>query len=116
MLGVSTDAALTIVEVDTDIVVNSDNAHGRILQTQLPDSQTMTVETCVQACAAQNFTVAGLEFASKFFFTAIHQSDFTDKCVKLSAVSDSCQAQASIPLTICDSLWSHPCRWCRTSR
>jgi hypothetical protein len=27
----------------------------------------MTVETCVQACNAQNFTVAGLEFSSTFF-------------------------------------------------
>jgi len=27
----------------------------------------MTVELCVQDCAAQNFTVAGLEFSSRFF-------------------------------------------------
>jgi len=44
-----------------------DNAHGRILQTQLPDSQTLTVESCIQACAAQNFTVAGLEFSTQCF-------------------------------------------------
>lgn len=45
----------------------SDNAHGRILETEFTDSPTMTVETCVQACNAQNFTVAGLEFSSTFF-------------------------------------------------
>lgn len=48
------------------IPFSSDNAHGRILQTQLPDSQTLTVESCIQACAAQNFTVAGIEFSSEF--------------------------------------------------
>jgi hypothetical protein len=46
--------------------MDSDNAHGRILQTQIPDSQTMTVGACVQTCEGQNFTVAGLEFASEF--------------------------------------------------
>ncbi|KXN83001.1 Putative fungistatic metabolite, partial [Leucoagaricus sp. SymC.cos] len=44
-----------------------DNAHGRILQTQIPDSQTLTVEACIQTCDAQNFTVAGLEFATQCF-------------------------------------------------
>ncbi|KAF5348257.1 hypothetical protein D9756_010540 [Leucocoprinus leucothites] len=44
-----------------------DNAHGRILQNQIPDTQTMTVESCIHACAAQNFTVAGLEFSTQCF-------------------------------------------------
>ncbi|KAF9448413.1 copper radical oxidase [Macrolepiota fuliginosa MF-IS2] len=44
-----------------------DNTNGRILQNQIPDTPTMTVETCVQACAAQNFTVAGLEFSTQCF-------------------------------------------------
>ena len=44
----------------------SDDADGRILQNQIPDDQNMTVELCVQNCAAQNFTVAGLEFSSRF--------------------------------------------------
>lgn len=46
--------------------LRSDNANGRILENQMPDNQSMTVELCVQICAAQNFTVAGLEYASKF--------------------------------------------------
>lgn len=41
-----------------------DNAHGRIIQTLVSDSPTMTVETCIQACDARNLTVAGLEFSS----------------------------------------------------
>ncbi|EKM74831.1 hypothetical protein AGABI1DRAFT_95324 [Agaricus bisporus var. burnettii JB137-S8] len=40
-----------------------DNAHGRIIQTLVSDSPTMTVETCIQACDARNLTVAGLEFS-----------------------------------------------------
>jgi len=44
--------------------MGSDNANGRILQNQIPDDQNMTAELCVETCAAQNFTVAGLEFSS----------------------------------------------------
>ncbi|KAI9457229.1 copper radical oxidase [Lactarius psammicola] len=44
-----------------------DNAHGRIFQTQLPDSQTLTIESCVSACAAQSFTLAGAEFGVQCF-------------------------------------------------
>ncbi|KAH9172526.1 copper radical oxidase [Lactarius sanguifluus] len=39
-----------------------DNAHGRIFQTQLEDDQALTVESCITACAAQGFTLAGMEF------------------------------------------------------
>ena len=41
----------------------SDNAHGRIFGTELPDNQGLTVEGCVQSCSSQNFTLAGMEFA-----------------------------------------------------
>lgn len=39
-----------------------DNAFGRIFATQLPDNQTLTVESCVAACNAQGNTLAGMEF------------------------------------------------------
>jgi len=55
----------------------SDNANGRILQNQIPDDQNMTVELCVETCAAQNFTVAGLEFSSEsFLFRILSANDW----------------------------------------
>ncbi|KAI0364868.1 galactose oxidase [Pilatotrama ljubarskyi] len=44
-----------------------DNAFGRIMPTQLPDDQTMTVASCIAACKEQNFTLAGLEFSVQCF-------------------------------------------------
>ncbi|KAI0052846.1 copper radical oxidase [Auriscalpium vulgare] len=44
-----------------------DNAFGRIFSTELPDNQNVTVESCVQSCASQNFTLAGLEFSVQCF-------------------------------------------------
>ena len=41
----------------------SDNAFGRIFQTELPDNQNLTVESCVASCNSQNFTLAGMEFS-----------------------------------------------------
>lgn len=32
---------------------------------EFPDNQTVTVEGCVEGCAAQNYTLAGLEFSGK---------------------------------------------------
>ena len=44
----------------------SDNAHGRIFTFQLPGSSTPnTIESCVAGCIANDFTVAGTEFAGK---------------------------------------------------
>lgn len=40
----------------------SDNANGRIMITQNPDDQGLTVESCVASCHSQNFTLAGMEF------------------------------------------------------
>ncbi|KAJ7017911.1 copper radical oxidase [Mycena alexandri] len=39
-----------------------DNAHGRIVTNQQPDNAQLTIESCVQTCSTQNFTVAAAEF------------------------------------------------------
>ncbi|KAL5480284.1 hypothetical protein ACEPAI_1554 [Sanghuangporus weigelae] len=44
-----------------------DNAHGRILGTQQPDNSALTVESCVDFCQSQNFTLAGMEFGVQCF-------------------------------------------------
>lgn len=44
-----------------------DNANGRIITHQQPDSATLTVESCVSTCAALGYTVAGLEYASQCY-------------------------------------------------
>lgn len=38
---------------------------GRSLQHQQPDSQTNSVEVCVNLCKSQGYTVAGMEFGTK---------------------------------------------------
>ena len=45
------------------IQICSDNAFGRILITELPDSPTTTPANCIANCVAQNYTLAGIEFA-----------------------------------------------------
>ncbi|PIL32445.1 hypothetical protein GSI_05147 [Ganoderma sinense ZZ0214-1] len=44
-----------------------DNANGRIMGTQNPDDQGLTVESCVTSCHSQNFTLAGMEFGVQCF-------------------------------------------------
>ena len=44
-----------------------DNAQGRILGYQFPDSQTLTVESCINSCIAQGYIVAGMEYAAQCF-------------------------------------------------
>lgn len=44
-----------------------DGVNGRILNNQLPDSQTLTLESCAQSCAAQNYTIAGAEYSTQCF-------------------------------------------------
>ncbi|TDL23466.1 copper radical oxidase [Rickenella mellea] len=44
-----------------------DNAHGRVLGTELPDNSTITVEACINFCISQNMTLAGLEFSVQCF-------------------------------------------------
>ncbi|KAH9896068.1 hypothetical protein C8Q73DRAFT_463729 [Cubamyces lactineus] len=44
-----------------------DNAFGRIMSSQLPDNQNVTVQSCIASCEAQNFTLAGLEYSVQCF-------------------------------------------------
>ncbi|KIP07197.1 hypothetical protein PHLGIDRAFT_513029 [Phlebiopsis gigantea 11061_1 CR5-6] len=44
-----------------------DNAFGRILPTELPDNQNLTVESCIDSCSSQNFTLAAMEFSVQCF-------------------------------------------------
>jgi hypothetical protein len=39
-----------------------DNANGRVFQTELPDNQALTIESCIASCASQDFTLAGAEY------------------------------------------------------
>lgn len=43
----------------------SDGTHGRILHDnpELTRDQSLTVESCIESCGSQNFTLAGMEFA-----------------------------------------------------
>ena len=53
-----------------------DNAFGRIMMTQLPDNQNVTVQSCIASCDAQNFTLAGLEYSVQCCeYSAIHVHD-----------------------------------------
>ena len=45
-----------------------DNAHGgHDLIYQNPDSQTLTIESCVATCVSKGYSVAGLEYSSQCF-------------------------------------------------
>ncbi|KAJ9116297.1 hypothetical protein QFC22_004737 [Naganishia vaughanmartiniae] len=44
-----------------------DNANGRILANQRPDSTTLTVESCINACTTLGFSVAGMEYSTQCF-------------------------------------------------
>ncbi|KAJ3826706.1 hypothetical protein F5880DRAFT_1628591 [Lentinula raphanica] len=44
-----------------------DNAFGRVFEFEQPDNPNTTVEECVNLCASQNFTVAGIEFSDQCF-------------------------------------------------
>ncbi|KLO11660.1 galactose oxidase [Schizopora paradoxa] len=44
-----------------------DNANGRILGNEQPDNNNLTVESCVDFCNSQNFTLAGMEFSVQCF-------------------------------------------------
>lgn len=48
---------------DTSDHLCRDDAHGRVLTFNFPDTANMTVEACVAICSAQNSTLAGLEFS-----------------------------------------------------
>ncbi|KAF4830329.1 WSC domain-containing protein [Colletotrichum tropicale] len=44
-----------------------DNANGRILPVQAPDDPKMTVQSCVNYCAANGYTVSGSEYHTQCF-------------------------------------------------
>lgn len=44
-----------------------DQAQGRIMLNEQPDDQKMTVESCVQACASQGYSAAGMEYSYQCF-------------------------------------------------
>ncbi|KAH8659256.1 WSC domain-containing protein [Tricladium varicosporioides] len=44
-----------------------DQAHGRILANQQPDSGSNTIESCIAACAGLGMSIAGLEYSSQCF-------------------------------------------------
>ncbi|THH31673.1 hypothetical protein EUX98_g2514 [Antrodiella citrinella] len=44
-----------------------DGTNGRVFQTELPDNQNVTVESCIASCSAQNATLVGLEFSVQCF-------------------------------------------------
>lgn len=45
----------------------SDNANGRILSNGQPESNTMTVESCIATCSRLGFSIAGLQYTSQCF-------------------------------------------------
>jgi hypothetical protein len=46
---------------------HSDNAYGRILSYGTPASNTNTVTSCINACQAAGFTLAGMEFGQECY-------------------------------------------------
>jgi hypothetical protein len=44
-----------------------DQQYGRILGTQAPTSDTLTVESCVQACAGLGYSIAGMEYFTQCY-------------------------------------------------
>lgn len=46
-------------------VMDSDNAHGRIITGNNLGGPNNTVDTCVATCQGNNFTMAGMEYGSE---------------------------------------------------
>ncbi|OCK86428.1 WSC-domain-containing protein [Lepidopterella palustris CBS 459.81] len=44
-----------------------DNAYGRILSVQQPNSDTLTIESCIATCSGLGYTIAGLEYSTQCF-------------------------------------------------
>lgn len=44
-----------------------DSTNGRILPTQVPDSSSLTIETCIASCKAAGYSVAGAEYSTQCF-------------------------------------------------
>lgn len=43
---------------------HSDGAHGRILDYAVGGTTTNTIQSCIAACAAKGYTIAGTEYSS----------------------------------------------------
>lgn len=50
----------------SSLILPRDNAHGRIFPVEIPDNNALTVESCVNTCKGQNYTVAGMEYAGTY--------------------------------------------------
>jgi hypothetical protein len=48
-----------------------DNANGRAFETRLTDDPALTVNSCVNKCNAQGFTLAGMEFGKSLLVSTI---------------------------------------------
>lgn len=57
--------SLTLAHYATD-QKHSDNANGRVFANELPDNSALTVESCINSCASQGFSVAGMEYSGTF--------------------------------------------------
>jgi hypothetical protein len=53
-------------------LMDSDNAHGRIMQGDNFGGATNTVESCIAACISRGFTLAGMEYSSQFPSSELH--------------------------------------------
>ena len=67
-----------------------DGANGRILNTQQPDSQTNTIESCVQNCTAAGYTIAGMEYSVQCFC-----DNFIENGGVLAAADTDCNTACS---------------------
>lgn len=69
---------------DADLSADfSDGVSGRVLTTEI-DNDKLTMEICVAACDAQNFTIAGGEFSVRNRFSLLWR--VTDKHLALDPV------------------------------
>jgi hypothetical protein len=77
-----------------------DNAHGRVFQTELPDNQALTIESCIASCASQNFTLAGAEYGVQcctYDFRSIPASCF-EPPLSQSAATILYRGQSQLPM------------------
>ena len=61
----------------------TEGSNGRALMNQQPDSDSLTIQSCVATCIAAGYTVAGLEYASQCFC-----DDFLRSGANITSTSD----------------------------
>jgi len=64
LLGVSVTTTGSLEPSSLDPLYHSDGAHGRILDYAVGGSATNTIQSCISACAAKGYTIAGTEYSS----------------------------------------------------